>query len=136
MRALTECRYADSYKATREPKCGCLKCWRKWSDAQRDEASKLRTEVERLLGLFRKVEWQLGFTCDGDAQWRDVPRKSAARVREYVDAALAPEPTAPNRAVVVAPKHSRKCPRRVFGCTDCEEHRCTCGATPPVEGGE
>lgn len=25
-----KCKYADKYKAMREPKCGCVECWIKW----------------------------------------------------------------------------------------------------------
>lgn len=30
-----KCRNADSYKAVRAPKCGCLACATKWAEAQK-----------------------------------------------------------------------------------------------------
>lgn len=40
------CLYAELYKGLREPKCGCLACWRKWVDSSVKTAA---TEAAKLV---------------------------------------------------------------------------------------
>ncbi len=37
---LEKCSYADKYKGTRAPKCGCLACWNIYADVLSEEGYK------------------------------------------------------------------------------------------------